>query len=125
MNAELKPGIELLLQTLNFGERIKGADLIITGEGRVDQQSLMGKVPSGVLEEARKQSIPVIVVAGSVEDTEILNQAGFQGIYSIVSTPMSLEEAIKPETAKANISRTVAQLISLADYFQNRKNGSL
>lgn len=125
MNAELKPGIELLLQTLNFGERIKGADLIITGEGRVDQQSLMGKVLSGVLEEARKQSIPVIVVAGSVVDTEILNQGGFQGIYSIVPTPMSLEEAIKPETAKANISRTVAQLISLADYFQNRKNGSL
>ena len=85
----------------------------------------MGKVLSGVLEEARKQSIPVIVVAGSVVDIEILNQGGFQGIYSIVPTPMSLEEAIKPETAKANISRTVAQLISLADYFQNRKNGSL
>lgn len=122
LNAELKPGIELLLQTLNFSERIKGADLIITGEGRVDQQSLMGKVPSGVLEEARKQSIPVIVVAGSVKDVDILNQAGFQGIYSIVPTPMSLEEAMEPKTAKANISRTVSQLITLADYYQDRKD---
>ena len=75
LNAELKSGIDLLLQTLKFSEKIKGADLIITGEGRTDRQSLMGKVPSGILEEAKRQGIPVIVVAGSIEDTEILTVA--------------------------------------------------
>ena len=114
LNAELKPGIELLLRTLKFDEKIKDADLIITGEGRVDRQSVMGKVPFGILEEANKQGIPVIVVAGSISDTEVLNKAGFRGIFSIVPSPMSLEVAMKPETAKNNISRTVAQIISLA-----------
>ena len=97
------------------GEKIKGADLIITGEGRTDRQSLMGKVPSGILEEAKRQGIPVIVVAGSIEDTEILNQAGFQGLFSIIPSPMSLETAMKPEVAKKNICRTVAQIISLVN----------
>lgn len=60
----------------------------------------MGKVPSGILEEAKRQGIPVIVVAGSIEDTEILNQAGFQGLFSIIPSPMSLETAMKPEVAK-------------------------
>ena len=115
LNAELKPGIDLLLQTLNFSEKIKGADLIITGEGRTDRQSLMGKVPSGILEEVKRQGIPVIVVAGSIEDTEILNQAGFQGVFSIIPSPMSLETAMKPEVAKKNICRTVAQIISLVN----------
>ena len=115
LNAELKPGIDLLLQTLKFSEKIKGADLIITGEGRTDRQSLMGKVPSGILEEAKRQGIPVIVVAGSIEDTEILNQAGFQGVFSIIPSPMSLETAMKPEVAKKNICRTVAQIISLVN----------
>lgn len=115
LNAELKPGIDLLLQTLKFSEKIKGADLIITGEGRTDRQSLMGKVPSGILEEAKRQGIPVIVVAGSIEDTEILNQAGFQGLFSIIPSPMSLETAMKPEVAKKNICRTVAQIISLVN----------
>ena len=114
LNAELKPGIELLLRTLKFDEKIKDADLIITGEGRVDRQSVMGKVPFGILEEANKQGIPVIVVAGSIADTEVLNKAGFRGIFSIVPSPMSLEVAMKPEAAKNNISRTVAQIISLA-----------
>jgi len=108
LNAELKPGIDLLLQTLKFSEKIKG-------EGRTDRQSLMGKVPSGILEEAKRQGIPVIVVAGSIEDTEILNQAGFQGVFSIIPSPMSLETAMKPEVAKKNICRTVAQIISLVN----------
>ena len=115
LNAELKSGIDLLLQTLKFSEKIKGADLIITGEGRTDRQSLMGKVPSGILEEAKRQGIPVIVVAGSIEDTEIMNQAGFQGLFSIIPSPMSLETAMKPEVAKKNICRTVAQIISLVN----------
>lgn len=63
LNAELKPGIQLMLEALNFSNKIKSADLIITGEGKADRQTLMGKVPSGILAEARKQNIPVIPVS--------------------------------------------------------------
>ena len=68
LDAQLKPGIELLLETLDFAEKIKDADLIITGEGKSDRQTLMGKVPSGILQEARRQHIPVILLAGAIED---------------------------------------------------------
>lgn len=110
LHAELKPGIHLLLDTLDFGEKIKGADLVFTGEGRADWQTAMGKVPSGILEEARKQHIPVILLAGSIEDTELLNQAGFQGVFSIIPGPVSLEKAMNPEFAKENLRRLATQI---------------
>lgn len=83
----MKPGIELLLETLDFAEKIKDADLIITGEGKSDRQTLMGKVPSGILQEARRQHIPVILLAGAIEDAGILNAAGFRGVFSITPLP--------------------------------------
>lgn len=120
LNAELKPGIRLMLEALNFEEKVKGADLVITGEGRVDGQTAMGKVPSGILKEAQKQNIPVIVIAGSVEDTEKMNRAGFQGVFSITPGPISLEKAMEPEFAKANIRRTVSQVCSAIRPFITR-----
>lgn len=110
LNAELKPGIRLLLDTLRFAERIKGANLIITGEGKSDRQTLMGKAAFGILEEARKQRVPVILLAGSVEDSDLLNQAGFQGVFSITPAPLPLEKAMEPRFAQANIQRTVEQI---------------
>lgn len=110
LNAELKPGIQFLLETLLFAERIKDADLIITGEGKSDKQTIMGKVPHGILEEARKQGIPVILIAGSIEDTEVLARAGFHGIFSITPGPVALDEAMQPDFAQANIRRTVEQI---------------
>lgn len=110
LDAQLKPGIELLLETLDFAEKIKDADLIITGEGKSDRQTLMGKVPSGILQEARRQHIPVILLAGAIEDTKILNEAGFRGVFSITPSPVSLEQAMQPEFAQDNIRRTVEQI---------------
>lgn len=110
MDAQLKPGIELLLETLDFAEKIKDADLIITGEGKSDRQTLMGKVPSGILQEARRQHIPVILLAGAIEDAGILNAAGFRGVFSITPSPASLEQAMQPEFAQENIRRTVEQI---------------
>lgn len=117
LNAVLKPGINLLLQTLDFATLIKGADLIITGEGKADRQSVMGKVPSGILEEARQQGIPVVLIAGCVEDADILNQAGFQGVFPIVPAPIPFEIAIQPHVAAQNIRRTVVQIVSVAAAF--------
>lgn len=120
LNAELKPGIRLVLDTLDFGEKIKGADLIFTGEGRADRQTAMGKVPFGILEEARKQNVPVIVLAGSIEDTDRMNQAGFQGVFSITPGPVAMEKAMEPEFAGENIRRLVTQICSVIHPFATR-----
>lgn len=110
LNAELKPGIQLLLEMQNFAEQIKDADLIITGEGKSDRQTVMGKVPYGILTEARKQHIPVVLIAGGIEDTDILTRTGFHGIFSITPSPVALEQAMQPEFARMNIRRTVEQI---------------
>lgn len=115
LNAELKPGIDLLLDLTDFDKLIEGADLIITGEGKSDRQTVMGKVPSGILKRARRQGIPVILVSGSIEDADILNQAGFRAAFSITPAPMSLEEAMRPSTACQNIMQTVEQICRIWD----------
>lgn len=113
--AKLKPGVRLVMDFLDFAGQIAGADLIITGEGRADRQTAMGKVASGVLEEGRKAGIPVILVAGSVADTEALNIAGFQSVFSIQSGPVSLEKAMEPAYAAERLRRLVAQLVRTVD----------
>jgi glycerate kinase len=110
LNARLKPGIELLLDYLDFDRRIEGADLVFTGEGRADRQSVMGKTPWGVLQAARKQSIPVVILAGGLEDVDEINRAGFQGAFSISPAPVSLEKAMEPAFANENICRLVSQI---------------
>lgn len=110
MNAELKPGIRLMLDTMEFGTKIKGADLIITGEGRADKQTLMGKVPTGILDEAKKQNIPVVLIAGSIGDEEELLRAGFKGVFSINPPLTPLEKAMQPEYARIRIRRTVEDI---------------
>lgn len=110
MNAELKPGIRLILDTMEFGTKIKGADLIITGEGRADRQTLMGKVPIGILDEAKKQNIPVVLIAGSIGDEEELLRAGFKGVFSINPPLIPQEKAMQPEYARTRIQSTVVDI---------------
>lgn len=113
LNAKLNPGIPFILDLLHFRDQIRNADLIITGEGHADRQTLMGKVPSGILDEARKQNIPVILIAGNITDLPILNQAGFQGIFSTTPFPISLEKAMETDFALTNIKNLVTQLCQL------------
>jgi glycerate kinase len=110
LNATLKSGIDLLLDVLDFDKKIENANLIITGEGRVDRQTIRGKVPSGILARAKMQQIPIIVIAGSIEDVAEMNRAGFQGVFSITPGPVSLKEAMEPNFAKENIKRLISQL---------------
>lgn len=110
LGAELKPGVELLLETLHFSKIIQDADLILTGEGKADRQTLMGKLPAGVLAEAAKYRIPVILLAGGVEDTTALNRAGFLGLFSITPSPISLKLAMDPGHASNNLQRTAEQV---------------
>lgn len=108
LDAELKSGADLLLEISQFEERIADADLIITGEGRIDRQSLMGKIPGKILEAGIRKGIPVIAIAGCVEDEELLKEAGFKGVYATKPDSMPLEEAMKPDLAKLNIKNTLA-----------------
>lgn len=118
LDARLEPGIRLLLDVLHFSDRIREADLIITGEGRADRQTIMGKVPSGILEEADRQHIPVVLLAGSVADADYLNNSGFRGVFSVTPAPVSLEEAMEPAFACTNIRRTATQICHLLQAFQ-------
>lgn len=119
LNATLQPGSRLLLDQLRFSEKITGADLVITGEGQTDRQTLMGKIPSAILSEASQQQIPVILITGNITDMELLQQAGFAGIFSITPGILSPEQAMQPEVAKKNIQQTVSQLTRLIRTFRN------
>ena len=107
LNAELRSGADLLLDLSQFETKITDADLIITGEGRIDRQSLMGKIPGKILEIGKRKGIPVIAIAGCVEDEEMLLKAGFRGVYSTKPQDMTLEEAMKKEVAIRNISLVI------------------
>lgn len=92
LDAELVSGIEAVLETAKFDEKIDGADLIITGEGRVDSQSASGKVVHGVTEYANNKQIPVVVVAGGVGDgVQAVYALGVKAIMTLPNRPMTLE----------------------------------
>ena len=109
MGAECKSGIQLLLETIHFEEMVKGADLVITGEGSSDRQTLMGKLPVGILE--RSAGVPVCLIAGRIKDREKLLQAGFAYVECINPAGITLEEAMRKEVATRNISDTVARIM--------------
>ena len=108
LDAELKSGADLLLDISRFDERIVDTDLIITGEGRIDRQSLMGKIPGKILQRGRSKGIPVIAIAGCVEDETLLKEAGFHGVYATKPENMPLEEAMKPEVATECVKKTAS-----------------
>ena len=101
LNAKSMSGIQLLLDTIRFKEIVKDADLVITGEGSADRQTLMGKLPTGILEQAG--SVPVVLIAGKISDREELLNAGFARVECINPPGISLEEAMRKDVAQHNI----------------------
>lgn len=112
LGAELKRGVDLVLDQIDFDSKIQGADLVITGEGCSDYQTLKGKTASGVLERAKRQGIPVALVSGAVRDEQMLRDGGFGIIEAVSPLSMSREEAMRLETAKFNICQTVKRLLT-------------
>lgn len=110
LNANLTPGIYAMLKAVNFQNRILDADLIVTGEGSMDRLSLLGKTPYGVCGEGAWNGIPTIALVGSVNDSEMLNEYGFLSVFPVISGPMTLAEAMKPEVAYENLKRTAMQV---------------
>ena len=107
MNAECRSGIDLLLETIHFDDLLQDADLVITGEGSADRQTLMGKLPYGILQRAKKCGVPVILIAGRIADEQILLNAGFSRVACINPPGIPFEIAMRPDTAKENIRKTV------------------
>lgn len=121
LNAQLKPGIDTVLNALDFARQIQGADLIITGEGKMDAQTIMGKAPIGIVRAAQQQHIPVIALAGCVEDVDLLNEAGFDAVLCIQQGPVSQEKAMEKSSTCLNIERTICQCLRI----QHRIKSSL
>lgn len=94
-SADLARGIDVVLDAIDFNSRIAGADLVITGEGKIDGQSIYGKVPVGVAERAQAFSIPVLVIAGDIgEGIDVLYKNGIDSLMSTVNRAMPLSEAM-------------------------------
>ena len=111
LNATLQRGIEMVLDAIHFDQIIEGADLIITGEGKIDFQTAKGKTAAGVLSRAKRQGIPVVAIGGCVEMCESILQMGFAGIYPILEEKVPLEVAMRPNFAAANVEKTVASIV--------------
>ena len=101
-----------MLEAVHFDELLTGADLVFTGEGSADRQTLMGKLPFGILKGAQAKHVPVALMAGRIQDSQILLDAGFAYTECINPEGITLEEAMNPETAKANIARTALEIIN-------------
>ena len=124
LEGELESGIGIVLEETGLAQKLQGADLTITGEGRLDGQTAMGKAPVGVARLAREQGCrTVLAVAGSVTDqARACNQEGIDAFFPILPGILTLEEAMEPQTARRNLANTVEQAVRL--WRQGREAGS-
>ncbi len=112
LNADLRRGIEVVTQALKLEEQIHDCTLVITGEGRLDSQSINGKVPIGVASIAKKYNKPVIAIAGSLhQDVDVVYQHGIDAIFSVLSAISTREEAFSG--APDNIYRTARNVAAM------------
>ncbi|WP_282171229.1 glycerate kinase [Cytobacillus firmus] len=112
LNADLKRGIDIVLDAVNFEEEVKGADLVITGEGRIDSQTIYGKTPIGVAKAAKKHGIPIIGLAGSLSnDSQIVHEHGIDALFSIVPGVITLPDAF--EKAALYMERTARNIAAI------------
>ncbi len=118
LNGKLVSGIDTILDALNFDHKISGADVVITGEGRIDSQSAMGKVVMGVAKRCKNKNIPVIVFAGDVsDDAADLHEHGITSLFSIMNYAMSVKEAMNSETTSKLIMKNTEEVFRLIKAF--------
>lgn len=119
LNSELRPGVDAVLDLVGFDTLLRDADLVITGEGRMDSQTLFGKLPFGVCRRASAAGVPVVAIAGMVEDAPALLAGGFSGVFPVLSHAVSLDEAMSAPVAGANVSAVAA---SIAKFYYSVRN---
>ena len=113
-NAVLESGIKIILEETKLEEYVKDADLVVTGEGRLDGQTVFGKAPIGVAKIAKKFDKPVIAFSGAVtEDAVACNEHGIDAFFPILRRIQTLQEAMEPSNARDNMIATVEQVFRL------------
>ena len=113
-DAVLKSGVSIVLEETKLDDYLKGADIAVTGEGRLDAQTAMGKAPGGVADAAKKYGIPVIAFSGAVtEDAVRCNEKGIDAFSPILRSVVTLDEALNKENAARNMTMTVEQAFRL------------
>ena len=110
-----KRQIQLVLETIGLEDCLKDADLVVTGEGCLDDQTIFGKTPAGVAQCAGRHGVPVIAFAGSIRPgAEKCNEHGIAAYFAALPRVMTLEEAMEPDTAKRSLEQTAEQVFRLA-----------
>ena len=118
--AVLEPGIRIVLEETGLEDHIRRADVVVTGEGRLDGQSVMGKTPVGVAQLAKKYGKPVLAFAGCVTpDAGACNGAGIDAFFPILRAPVTLREAMDPDNARANMAAAAEQAFRLVGALGN------
>jgi glycerate kinase len=121
LGGTLKSGIDLVIEATGLEEKIKTCDVVVTGEGRLDAQTCMGKAPIGVARLAKKYGKIVIAFAGSVSDTaRACNENGIDAYFSITDSPCMIEHAMNSQIAYKNLKNTSEQAFRLAKIFENQ-----
>lgn len=116
LKAQLIPGIELILNTLHIQEFLKNADLLITGEGKIDLQTSMGKAPIGIAKLAKQLNpqIKVIAICGcATNNASSVNSQGIDAYFPIIQAPISLQKAMQTDIASNNLNQTITQILNL------------
>lgn len=117
-NAVLESGVKIVLEETHLEKWIRSADLVVTGEGRLDGQTAMGKAPVGVAALAKRYGKPVIAFAGSVtEDAAACNGKGIDAFFPVLRKVCMLEEAMEPENAKRNLRETAGQVFRVVKIY--------
>lgn len=114
--AKLRPGIDLVLDYTGFDRLIENASLLITGEGRMDRQTLMGKAPFGVMMRGKQKGVPVIAIAGRIDDRELLLSAGFSELFEVSPRDIPLSTAMEKKVLVGNLER-ILNRPDFTDYF--------
>ncbi|MED9920254.1 MAG: glycerate kinase, partial [Megasphaera sp.] len=114
LQGRLRSGIQIVLDSIKLADVVADADYVITGEGRLDAQTAMGKAPIGVAKLAKQYGAKVIALAGcTTEDAGECNRQGIDAFFSIVDKAMPLQEAMDRDTAIGNMTRTAQQVFNL------------
>lgn len=116
LNAELKRGVDIVLKAVQLEEYVKDADFVITGEGKIDGQTIFGKTPIGVANTAKKHGVPVIAIAGNIaHDSEVVHSHGIDAVFSIVPGVIELSQAFaNAEEYVERLSANIASIIKLS-----------
>lgn len=119
LNATLTQGIFPILELIKFDNILSNTDLVITGEGHIDRQTLLGKTPFGVCQKAQQYGIPTIAFAGYVSDKDALIDAGFKDVVCIHPKPLPLRDAINPTTTRNHLQAAAQNLI--VSFFRDKQ----